>query len=56
MISRKGRAVAVVGPVQPRSGKELKRFLRKHPPDESWTQELKEMREFLLVEERNWRA
>jgi prevent-host-death family protein len=56
VISRKGRAVAVVSPAQPRSGKELKRFLRKHPPDESWAEELREIRESLFVEERNWRA
>ena len=56
VISRKGRAVAVVSPAQPRSGKELKRFLRKHPPYEAWADELREMRETLSVEERNWRA
>jgi len=56
VISRKGKAVAVVGPARPRRGKELKRFLQKHPPDASWAEELREIRESLFVEERNWRA
>jgi prevent-host-death family protein len=55
-ISRKGRAIAVVSPARPRSGKALKRFLRKHPPDETWERELEETREKLFVEERNWRV
>lgn len=56
VISRKGRAVAVVSPAPARSGKELKRFLRKHPPDGAWVEELNEIRSLLVVEERNWRA
>lgn len=52
VISRKGRAVAVVSPARPRSGKALKLFLREHPPDEAWERELGEMREMLFVEER----
>lgn len=56
VVSRKGRAVAVVSPALPRSGKNLKRFLRKHPPDGAWAAELREMREALFLEERNWRA
>jgi prevent-host-death family protein len=56
LISRKGRAVAVVTPARLRSGRDLKRFLRRNPPDEAWINELREMREALLVEERNWRA
>lgn len=53
LISRKGRAVAVVSPARPRSGKALKRFLQKHPPDKAWAGELAEMREMLFVEERH---
>jgi prevent-host-death family protein len=56
MISRKGRAVAVVSPARPRSGKALKQFLRKHPPDEAWARELRETREMLFVEDRHWDA
>lgn len=53
-IARKGKVVAVISPAWPRSGKDLKRFLRKHPPDGAWAQETKEMREVLFVEERSW--
>jgi prevent-host-death family protein len=56
LISRKGRAVAVVSPARPRSGKELKQFLRRHPPDEGWGKERREMRQALFVEERSWRG
>jgi len=56
VISRKGKAIAVVSPSPRRSGKDLKRFLRRHPPDKAWAQEHKEMREALLIEERNWHA
>ncbi|MBA3349784.1 MAG: type II toxin-antitoxin system Phd/YefM family antitoxin [Actinobacteria bacterium] len=55
-ISRRGRDVAVVAPAKEGSGKELKRFLRKHPPDKAWAQELREMRGTLYVEERSWRG
>lgn len=52
VISRQGRPVAVVGPATPRSGKELKRFLNQHPPDEAWASDLQELRAVLVTEER----
>jgi prevent-host-death family protein len=54
VISRKGKPVALVGPTRPRLGRDLKRFLRNHPPDDSWARELSETRSLLVVEDRRW--
>jgi prevent-host-death family protein len=54
VISRKGKAVAVVSPARPASGRELKDFLRRQGPDEAWEKDLVDTRRRLFVEERSW--
>lgn len=52
VISRQGRPVAAVAPAKLRSGKEFKRYMKQHPPDNAWSSELQELRAVLVMEER----
>jgi len=42
----------VVAPAKLRSGKEFKRYMKQHPPDNAWSSELQELRAVLVMEER----
>lgn len=53
-VTRHGRAVARVTPTSGASGEALADLLRKHPPDPGWADDLRSLRELLVVEERPW--
>ena len=43
-VVRRGRAIATVSPARRTSLAELRAFLRAHPPDEKWVEDLAEVR------------
>jgi prevent-host-death family protein len=45
VVVRHGRAVATIGPTSGGTGKTLKQVLRDNRPDDSWAEELRELRE-----------
>lgn len=51
LITRRGRPVARVVPVDFGTGRALKEILRKHQPDPAWAEELRELRGLLRVDE-----
>lgn len=51
-IVRRGRVIAQLQPATTHSGAELKAFLRRHRVDGAWRNEVAELRERLVVEER----
>lgn len=51
-IVRHGRAVARIEPVVRGRGADAKDLLRRHRPDPSWGQELREVRALLEIDER----
>lgn len=54
LIVRRGRTVARLGPAAAGRGSDIKALLRDAPRDESWSAELRELRDVLRVEERPW--
>jgi hypothetical protein len=57
LISSGGKNVVIISPpISGSMGRELKRFLRKHPADEVWLTELRDIRSMLVVEEQSLRT
>jgi prevent-host-death family protein len=54
IVLRNGRPVARIGPAAGATGRAVKEFLRGHTPDPGWSRELRELRESMVVEERDW--
>ncbi|MBI4219666.1 MAG: type II toxin-antitoxin system Phd/YefM family antitoxin [Chloroflexi bacterium] len=54
LITRRGRPVARVAPIEFGTGRALKEILRKHRPDPAWAKELRELRALLRVDESHW--
>jgi prevent-host-death family protein len=55
LVVRHGRAVATIRAASGDSGKALKQALRRHQPDESWADELRQHRESLEPVPDRWR-
>lgn len=55
-ISRGGRPVARLEPVEAASGRAVKDLLQRHAPDPGWVEELAGIRALLRAEERDWHA
>ena len=47
LVLRAGRAVARIGPVASSRGVDVKALLRSLPPDDGWSEELRELRSFV---------
>jgi prevent-host-death family protein len=56
VISRKGRPIARLNPATGASGKVVKRIMRANPRDRSWTNELRELRSLVTLEDTPWSA
>lgn len=54
VVERRGRAVASIAPAAAASGRALKELLRSHRVDSRWPDELRDMRNALVTEERHW--
>jgi prevent-host-death family protein len=46
-VVRRGRAIATVAPAHRATLAELRTFLRNHPPDASWDNDLADLRSFI---------
>ena len=55
-VTRGGRPVARLVPVDAASGRAAKDLLLRHRPDETWPEDLAEVRSLLVTEERRWNA
>lgn len=55
VVVRHGRAVATIGPASGGTGRELKKVLRVHRPDDAWAGELRELREGMEPVTDPWR-
>ena len=44
-VVRRGRAIAVVTPARPSTLEQLRAFVRSHPPDDGWQQDLADLRQ-----------
>jgi prevent-host-death family protein len=53
-VTRGGRAVARIAPVEAASGRAVKDLLGRHAADRDWAGELTELRSILVTEERDW--
>lgn len=54
VVERRGRPVANISPAAVATGRAVKDLLAKHPADDSWADELAELRAGLLRQERSW--
>lgn len=54
VVMRRGRAVARIGPAASARGAHVKALLRRHPPDDAWAKELRELRSLVEAQERTW--
>lgn len=54
-IVRHGKAVARLGPARAATGWHVKALLRRTGRDAEWADELRELRDSLAIEEREWR-
>lgn len=54
VVMRRGRAVARIGPAASAQGAHVKALLRGRPPDDAWTEELRELRSLVEARERAW--
>jgi len=46
-VVRRGRPIATVAPTRRATLRELRAFLRKHPPDDAWATDLADLRRFI---------
>jgi len=53
VIRRKGKTIARIEPA-PSNGAAVKKLLRRIPNDPDWARELRELRQSLPVQERDW--
>lgn len=51
-IVRRGRVIAQLGPKQSAGGADLKAMIRAHRPDGAWAEEVRELREGAVTEDR----
>jgi prevent-host-death family protein len=54
VVTRGGKPIARITPVPSANGLEVKRLLREHASDASWSSELAVLRASLRAEERDW--
>jgi prevent-host-death family protein len=54
VVTRGGKPIARITPVPSTNGLEVKRLLRDHASDSSWSDELATLRASLITEERDW--
>jgi prevent-host-death family protein len=54
VVTRGGRPIARITPVPSANGLDVKRLLRDHAADPSWSDELAALRGTVTLEERNW--
>jgi len=54
IVIRNGHPVARIGPAAGATGRAVKEFLRRHTPDPAWSEELRDLRASIVVEERDW--
>ncbi len=54
VVLRNGKAVARLSPATRSNGGAVKSFLKSHSPDPDWTNDLRELRAGLQIEERPW--
>jgi antitoxin (DNA-binding transcriptional repressor) of toxin-antitoxin stability system len=52
VIVRRGKAVATLAPMKVGRGADVKRLLRKHPPDRTWIDDVSEVRTLIQLEQR----
>ena len=52
-VLRRGKVIARLEPATPRGGRDLKAAMRRHLADETWGDELAEVRDLLEIEERS---
>jgi prevent-host-death family protein len=53
-VTRAGRAVARIEPVEEASGRGVKDLLGRHSADPGWAGDLTDIRSMLVTEERDW--
>jgi prevent-host-death family protein len=53
-VTRGGRAVARIAPVEAASGRAVKDLLGRRAPEPGWAADLAELRSMLVTEERDW--
>jgi prevent-host-death family protein len=53
-VTRGGRAVARIAPVEAASGRAVKELLARKEADPGWAADLAELRSMLVTEERDW--
>lgn len=53
-VTRGGRAVARIAPVEAASGRAVKDLLERRSADPAWAAELADLRSMLVTEERDW--
>jgi prevent-host-death family protein len=53
-VTRGGRPVARIDPVEAASGRAVKDLLGRHAADPGWAGDLAELRSMLVTEERDW--
>ena len=54
VVIRRGRAVARIGPAASARGADVKALLRSRAPDDTWAEELRELRSLVEAQERPW--
>jgi prevent-host-death family protein len=54
LVTRSGRTVAKILPVDSATGRALRDVVRRHRPDPAWLPELEELRALLVAEEPPW--
>jgi antitoxin (DNA-binding transcriptional repressor) of toxin-antitoxin stability system len=54
LVIRHGRAVARIEPTSTANGRRVKDLLRSSRPDARWSEELRELRTALRIEDRSW--
>lgn len=54
VVMRRGRAVARIGPAAFARGTDVKALIRSRAPDDTWAEELRELRSLVEAQERTW--
>ena len=55
VVMRRGRAVAAIGPAVVATGARASQILSDHPPDGTWSDDLRELRDSLAGNVESWR-
>jgi antitoxin (DNA-binding transcriptional repressor) of toxin-antitoxin stability system len=54
VVIRRGRAVATIGPAVGATGSRAREILRDHPPDPTWADDLRDLRDSLAGDAEPW--